>query len=107
MYTITLENNGEIDFDEPSHFNTGILILEGDIRINDKDCKNGDFILFENNPGNIKLQSITKNSMAIILSGQPINEPIATGGPFVMNTREEIISLHDFQIGRAPGGERG
>ena len=101
MYTITLENNSEIDFDEPSHFNTGILILEGDIKINDQDCNNGDFILFENSPGNIKLQSITKNSMAIILSGQPIDEPIATGGPFVMNTREEIQQANeDFHSGK-------
>lgn len=101
MYTITLEHNGELDFNEPSDFNTGILILEGEIKINDQDCKNGDFILFENSPGNISLQSITENSMAIILSGEPINEPIATGGPFVMNTREEIKQANeDFHSGK-------
>lgn len=101
MYTIYLENNGELDFNEPSNFNTGILILEGDIKINDQVCKNGDFILFENSPGNIKIQSITKDSMAIVLSGEPIDEPIATGGPFVMNTREEIQQANeDFHSGK-------
>lgn len=95
IYTIDLENKGELEFEEPSDFNTGILILEGDIKINDKDCKNGDFILFENKAGKIKIESITEKSMAIVLSGEPIDEPIATGGPFVMNTREEVRQAND------------
>ncbi len=38
---------------------------------------------------------------AIVVAGRPIREPIARHGPFVMNTREEIIqAFHDYEAGR-------
>ena len=96
MYNIHLKNNGKVNFTEPSNFNTGILVLEGKVRVNDlKDCSEGDFILFENAEGSIQIESISENSMLIVLSGEPIDEPIAAGGPFVMNTREELKQAND------------
>lgn len=102
MYNIHLENKGKINFNEPSNFNTGILVLEGNVKVNDgKDCGAGDFILFENKKGDIQIEVISDNAMIIVLSGEPIDEPIATGGPFVMNTREEIKQAgDDFREGR-------
>lgn len=102
MYTIHLENSSEITLNEPSNFNTGFLVLKGNIKVNDyKDCNAGDFVLFENKEGSIKINSISDNSMIVVLSGEPIDEPIATGGPFVMNTREEIQQANlDFNEGK-------
>lgn len=95
IYTINLINQGSLSFREASDFNTGILILEGEIKVNDQICKNGDFILFKNLPGDIKLKSISENSMAIVFSGQTIDEPIVASGTFVMNSQEEIDKANE------------
>lgn len=100
IYTIDLKNNGDVTFNELGNFNTGILVLYGDVKINDRELSEKEFVLFENKDGDIKIESISETSKVIILSGEPINEPIATGGPFVMNTREEIQEAsRDFREG--------
>lgn len=101
IYIIDLENKGDLLFREPGNYNTGMLVLGGDLKVNDRDCREGDFILFENQDGDIKLESISDKAKIIVLSGQPIDEPIATGGPFVMNTKEEILQAsRDFKEGK-------
>lgn len=96
MYNVNLKNYGKTILREPSNFNTGMLVLKGEVKINeDKVCKEGDFILFDNIEGNISVESITEEALFIVLSGEPINEPVVSYGPFVMNTVEEIYQAYD------------
>ncbi|NKF06566.1 pirin family protein [Clostridium gasigenes] len=96
IYNINLKNYGKVILRESGNFNTGILVLKGEVKINeDKICKETDFILFDNIEGNISVQSITEEALFIVLSGEPINEPIASYGPFVMNTVEEIDEAYE------------
>ena len=99
IYNVTLNNNGRVLLNEPSNFNTGILVLKGEIKINEENIgKESDFILFNNVEGSISIESITKDTLFIVLSGEPINEPIVSHGPFVMNTVEEIYQAYeDFE----------
>ena len=96
MYNVDLKNHGKVVLNEPGDFNTGLLVLKGEVKINeDSIYKEEDFVLFNNVEGDIILESISENSLVIILSGEPINEPIVSHGPFVMNTVEEIYEAYE------------
>lgn len=101
IYIINLKSGGSINLNEPGNYNTGILVISGDLDINNTTCTENDFILFENKEGIIAIDNITSDSKLIILSGEPLNEPAVAGGPFVMNTKEELIQASlDYREGR-------
>ena len=57
-------------------------------------------LLFANEGENFEIEA-TENSVVLILSGEPLNEPIASYGPFVMNTQEQIReAFDDFNNGK-------
>ncbi|MBA4344198.1 MAG: hypothetical protein C0423_18820 [Methylibium sp.] len=59
--------------------------------------------IFANTPGSdgVRLQAGEAPTRAILIAGRPLKEPIAQYGPFVMNTREELMqAVHDFQNGQ-------
>ena len=96
LYNINLKNYGNTTLSEPKNFNTAIIILKGEAKVNeDKICKEGDFIVFENVEGEILLESLTEESLFLVLSGEPINEPVVSHGPFVMNTLGEILDAYE------------
>ena len=99
LYNINLKNYGNTTLSEPKNFNTAILILKGEAKVNeDKICKEGDFMVFDNVEGEILLESLTEESLFLVLSGEPINEPVVSHGPFVMNTLGEILDAYkDFR----------
>ncbi|MNI27228.1 Quercetin 2,3-dioxygenase [compost metagenome] len=102
MFDIAFKQNGKAQFELPSSFNTAALVLAGTATINGSKVVNeGDFILFQNTPGDIVIEGQTDDTLVIVLSGEPINEPIYQQGPFVMNSKEEIIQAYnDFQSGK-------
>lgn len=101
MYNARLKKGSKADFSFPEDYNTGALVIEGNIKINEKDIAPTDhFVLFENTGETFQLEA-REDSLILILSGKPINEPIVAQGPFVMNTREEIQeAINDFNNGK-------
>jgi len=56
--------------------------------------------VFENQ-GEAFVVRASEKSVVLVLSGEPLNEPIASHGPFVMNTREELLkAFQDFNSGK-------
>lgn len=101
IYIINLNSGGSINLNEPGNYNTGILVISGDLDINDTTCTENDFILFENKEGIISIDKVSSDSKLIILSGEPLNEPVVAGGPFIMNTKEELIQASlNYREGR-------
>lgn len=101
MYNVSLENHGKVILNEPSNFNTGLLILNGEVNINDRLCKEKDFVLFDNVEGSISIEAVSEKALILVLSGEPLNEPLVSHGPFVMNTIEEIKKAYkDFEEGK-------
>ena len=96
-----LKKGGKADFSFPAHFNTAALVIEGNILVNGEEKVPTDhFVLFENEGENFTIEA-TEESIILIISGKPLNEPIYPHGPFVMNTREEIIqAIDDFNNGK-------
>lgn len=96
IYNVNLKNYGKAILNEPSIFNTGLLVLKGELKINeDTLCKENEFVLFENVEGSISVEALTEEALFIVLSGEPLNEPIVSYGPFVMNTMEEIYEAYE------------
>jgi hypothetical protein len=96
-----LNKGAKAEFSFPAHYNTALLVVEGRIRINDEETVPADhFVLFENKGETFTIEAL-EDAVVLILSGEPINEPIAAHGPFVMNTKEELReAFHEFNTGK-------
>lgn len=96
-----LKSGGKAEFSFPANFNTAALVIEGNIMVNGEEKVPTDhLVLFQNEGENFTIEA-TEDSIVLILSGEPLNEPIYPHGPFVMNTREEIIqAFDDFNNGK-------
>ncbi|TBL73051.1 pirin family protein [Paenibacillus thalictri] len=102
LFDIQFNKNGKAQFELPASYNTAVLVLKGKAQMNgDKPANEGDFVLFDNTSGLIAIEGLTDDTLVIVLSGEPIDEPVYQHGPFVMNSREEIIeAFKDFQSGK-------
>ncbi|MGN6439813.1 MAG: pirin family protein [Agriterribacter sp.] len=101
MYNAKLAKGGIAEFSFPANYNTGMLVVEGEVKVNDDtDVPADHFVLFKNEGEQIKVEA-SENSIVLVLSGEPINEPIAAYGPFLMNTHEELQQAYsDFNRGK-------
>jgi redox-sensitive bicupin YhaK (pirin superfamily) len=101
LLNVKLNKNGVANFSFPAHFNTALLVLEGNITVNGTEQIPSDhFALFENEEEDFEIQS-GDGAVVLVMSAEAFDEPIAAHGPFVMNTRQEILqAFEDFQNGK-------
>lgn len=100
VFDVRLKAGGAVDLSFPDHYNTAILVVNGSVLINGEEAEEHTFILFKNAGEEIFLTA-TEETVLLVLSGEPLNEPIVSYGPFVMNTHEEIeASIQEFHDGK-------
>jgi redox-sensitive bicupin YhaK (pirin superfamily) len=96
-----LNKGGKASFSFPAHYNTFIIVLEGKVVLNELNNVDYNCMAVFSNDGTDFTIEAQEDSIVLVLSGEPINEPIFAHGPFVMNTREEIVqAFNDFQNGK-------
>jgi|TARA_R110000737_G_scaffold17130_1_gene34573 redox-sensitive bicupin YhaK (pirin superfamily) len=101
MMNAKLKTGGKANFTFPAHYNTVALAIEGSFIVNGTEKVETDHLALLDNDGESFEIEATENSVILILSGEPLNEPIAAQGPFVMNTQMEIMeAINDYNQGK-------
>jgi len=100
LFDLKLNKDGEATVTVSAEHNTALLIVNGSVEVNGANAAEHSFVLFKNEGEEIHIKA-NENAVVLLLSGEPINEPIASYGPFVMNTQEEIYeAIEEFQNGK-------
>jgi len=98
-----LEPGARFDQALPAAHNAFVYVYRGSLVVADTEVPRQRMALLANTPGSdgVVLTAGPEGARAVLIAGQPLNEPIAQYGPFVMNTNQEIYqAVEDFQAGR-------
>jgi quercetin 2,3-dioxygenase len=101
VWDLRLPSAERTDLKVPDGWTTALVVLRGELRVNGSDALGAAEVgLFDRAGTDICIDG-AKDVTALLLAGQPIDEPIVGQGPFVMNTPQEIRqAIVDYQNGR-------
>lgn len=100
VFDVRLSAKGTVDFSFPARDSAGLLVMKGDVTVNGSKARMHDLVVFANVGERVHIEA-SDEAHLLVLSGEPIDEPIVQYGPFVMNTKEEIAqAFDDFKRGK-------
>jgi redox-sensitive bicupin YhaK (pirin superfamily) len=101
LWDVRLNQGGSASLALPEGHTAAVVVLKGAVQVNgDAVVREAQFALLDRTGGEVTLEAESDVSL-LILSGEPIDEPVVMHGPFVMNTADEIRrAMADFQSGR-------
>jgi len=95
-----LTKDGELHIPIPVGFNALVYVLEGSLKTSGGHLLTKDMGVYNLDGDAIQLNA-TANTRYIVLSGKPLNEPVAQYGPFVMSDQTQLMqAVRDSQIGK-------
>jgi len=96
-----LVKDSKISFPVEAGFNSAFLFMNGSVKIDDATISDDPKLLLMDTVGDTIEIEVLEDSSLLFMAGEPINEPVASYGPFVMNTKDEIYqAIADFQSGK-------
>jgi redox-sensitive bicupin YhaK (pirin superfamily) len=100
-FTVEMKKGAQYFFTLPSTHNAFMYVLDGKLTINNQHIIDGKYAAVFNNDGTgFELEAL-EDSRLFLGSGEPLNEPVASHGPFVMNDQTEILeAFRDYQKGK-------
>jgi len=101
VWDMQLNQGHDITLSQPAGWSTALVVLEGSININGtENAREGQLVTFSQQGENLHLEA-TADAKVLLMAGEPLQEPIAGYGPFVMNTQAQIAeAIRDFNSGR-------
>ena len=97
-YDIDLDLSARFTMPIDNGWNAFIYIYEGSVQL-DREVNKGHLIVLDQE-GELDLTAGQKGAKFIVVAGEPLNEPVARGGPFVMNSKGEVLkAFEDYQDG--------
>jgi redox-sensitive bicupin YhaK (pirin superfamily) len=102
VFDVRLQAGTKAVLEIPEGHNTGVALLKGDVVVNGVDSVQGEAkIAALGQEGTAVSLEAKEDTVLLLLSGEPILEPVFSYGPFVMNTRDEIMqAVQDYQDGK-------
>src|SRR5689334_2303323 len=102
VFDVRLTGGGATEIHIPEGHNTAVVLLKGEVAVNAEHALRGEaqIALLSAEGERVSLDA-GRDSVLLILSGKPIGEPVASCGPFVMNTRAELTqAIDDYRAGK-------
>ena len=101
VYNVYLNENKAVNLLEPTNYNTQVMVIKGSVTINGELINNGELVAFKHNSEQIEITANEDETIVLVLSGKPLEQPIFAYGPFVMTNEQEIReAFEDFESGK-------
>lgn len=100
VWDMRLNAGRTVALDLPDGYTTALFVLQGSVRVDGHAVHPAELAVMERAGTRLRFD-VAEDTVLLLLNGEPLDEPIAAYGPFVMNTREEITqAMRDYETGR-------
>lgn len=101
LYDVRMKAKSTAELTVPSRINAAVFVLQGEISINGSGLVKEVELARLGQAGERIAIAAETDTIVLVLGGEPIDEPVARYGPFVMNTKAELVqAVNDYQAGK-------
>ncbi|HQV57883.1 MAG TPA: pirin family protein [Ilumatobacteraceae bacterium] len=101
LWEVRLPSGAHLDTSFAATDNVAVFVMEGQADVNGASAMPGDLVVLDHDGMAVTVSAAGDGVRLLVLNGEPINEPMVSYGPFVMNTREQIVeAIEDFNAGK-------